>query len=174
MSGLNLTEEFSLELRGRPSTLSRDVMAEVVRLFEEGNTLRDVAAYIGVPARTISNWLTNGKRAKYGLHREFYIECRRARAKARIRNLALIRAEAEGIPPEIDPKTGKPRKRNWYAAAWYLERVDPKHYGRRNPDTQVNIVNQQQSLKLDLSRLTLEEMVSLRNLLDKASVSLPG
>lgn len=72
---------------------------------------------------------------------EFYETLKKGRAKAMIRCLTLIQTAAQ---------------QNWQAAAWYLERVDPEHFARKD---RLDVLMKAgiQSIRVDLE-MTPEEL----------------
>jgi hypothetical protein len=115
---------------GRPTSLTADVEERIISAVKGGSYLDDAAAYAGISERTLFRWVQKGKEAlnlqemgidvtdeeqRYG---QFCQSLQRARSEASIRNLTLIqRAAQEGT---------------WQAAAWYLERTNPKKWGRKD------------------------------------------
>ncbi len=105
--------------RGRPSTLTPDVQKALVRIVRAGNYLETACAHTGVDYGTCLNWLTRGKAETSGAHREFREAIEKARAYAEQVSLRQIRVAA---------------RKEWTAAAWYLERTKPERWGRANRD----------------------------------------
>lgn len=115
---------------GRPTLLTDELEQRIVNVVKSGAYLDDAAAYAGIARSTLFQWLATGKQAdtKHANGHEltdheqrcraFMDAVETARAEAGLRNLALIQTAAqEGA---------------WQAAAWYLERTNPKKWGRHD------------------------------------------
>lgn len=114
--------------RGRISLLTTETHERIVQNVRAGSYLDDAAAHVGISERTLHNWLQRGRDAENELelggdipddelpYLHFFQSIKEARAEATIRNLALIQQAA--------------RAGSWQAAAWYLERTNPRKWGR--------------------------------------------
>lgn len=115
---------------GRRSIISEEIIDRIVTAVRGGNYLDDSARYAGIGERTIFEWLAKGREALEAAgddidlvppDRQLYARLTQAVEKARsdavVRNLTLIQRAAET---------------NWQAAAWYLERTNPRKWGRRD------------------------------------------
>lgn len=112
---------------GRPSTLTPEVHDRIVHAVRGGSYLDDAAGYAGVPERTLYHWLRRGRDAEAKADRgdtltddeqtllAFQRDVTRARADATIRNVSLVQVAAQDT---------------WQAAAWWLERTNPRKWGR--------------------------------------------
>jgi hypothetical protein len=116
--------------RGQPTLLTPETKDRIVSVVKSGAYLDDAAAYVGVGRSTVFLWLTEGRKAtdkrangqELTEHEQrcadFLDAVETARAEAGLRNLALIQTAAqEGA---------------WQAAAWYLERTNPRKWGRHD------------------------------------------
>lgn len=113
---------------GRPTSLTPEVEDRIVTAIRGGSYIDDAASFAGVSDRTVYNWLARGKDALYQqesgqdipdsehLYLQFLQSVQRARSEAVLRNLALIQTAAQNG--------------SWQAAAWYLERTNPRKWGR--------------------------------------------
>lgn len=119
---------------GRPLILSRDIIAEIPKLIKRFCYLSDVADYLGCAKWTLVRWHKLGRELRDKIERAaqtddspaielnereqlylaFCAALRKARAELRADRLLQVRAGDKG----------------WQSAAWELERVHPKMYGR--------------------------------------------
>jgi hypothetical protein len=113
---------------GRRTLLNEEMIDRLVGAVRSGNYLDDSARYVGIGERTLFEWLAKGRQAledadgdleavdedKY-LFAQLSQSLESARSHAVVRNVALIQKAAE---------------QSWQAAAWYLERTNPKKWGR--------------------------------------------
>lgn len=120
-----------------PPALTEGIRDAVMLDLAAGGFLDEVAGRAGFTRRTLQRWRKRGEevlaRIESGEDEEgaltsddaLYLSF--ARGVARARSSAIVRAEAQ----IHDAMT-----RHWQAAAWYLERTNPKRYGRlyRRPE----------------------------------------
>lgn len=115
---------------GRRTLLTDEVQERIVTAVRGGNYLDDAARYGGVTDRTVLNWMQKGREAlaevdgeddlvapEMEIYVRFFRAIEKARSDAVVRNLTLVQRAAED---------------NWQAAAWYLERTNPRKWGRRD------------------------------------------
>ena len=95
---------------GRPRVLNDVKCREICALVSAGYHLTGAAQYVGCSARTI--------RREMKRNHDFAERIRKSTLVAELDPLNAIRQSA---------------RTNWRAAAWYLERVHPLRYARRNP-----------------------------------------
>ena len=88
----------------------------IVDLVRAGNYLEVAATAAGIHRSTLHRWLRHGKSQQRGRFRRFLTAMEKAQAEAESRDVALI-ARAAG--------------EDWRAAAWRLERKQPRRYGPR-------------------------------------------
>lgn len=113
---------------GRRTLLSEEMIDRITTAVASGNYLDDSARYVGIGERTLFNWLARGREAldqaegdmhaveeSETLFAQLWQAVEKARSHAVVRNVALIQKAAED---------------SWQAAAWYLERTNPKKWGR--------------------------------------------
>ena len=108
--------------RGRPTKLTPELQEKICNILNGGNHIITACDYIGISEKTFYHWLQRGERNapsdQAGGYSEFYQAVKKARARAEVISVARIRqAGDEG---------------NWQAHAWFLERSNPKRWGRRN------------------------------------------
>jgi hypothetical protein len=83
-----------------------------------GNTNEDACILAGIGESTFYRWMREAESAPEGHPLwEFRQSVKRAMAEARHRNIMIIQKAAVT---------------HWQAAAWFLERSDPKHWGRKD------------------------------------------
>ena len=114
--------------RGRPTVLTADVQDRIVTAIRAGSYLDDAAAYAGISRAVVFRWLAQGKDAQQRHEAgetltdfetiliDFVDAVENARAQAVIRNVGIIQSAAQDG--------------QWQAAAWYLERTNPRKWGR--------------------------------------------
>jgi len=113
---------------GRPTVLTDDVQDRIIAAVRAGSYLDDAAAYAGIARQTLWRWLSDGRTAqdkhdnnekltdREQLLLEFCNAVEKARADAVIRNVGIIQQAAQDG--------------SWQASAWYLERTNPRKWGR--------------------------------------------
>ena len=100
---------------GRPK-LDPATMQRIVDLIRAGNYLEVAATAAGIHRSTLHRWLKYGRARQKGRFKKFVLAVEKAQAEAESRDVALIaRAATE----------------DWRAAAWRLERKQPRRYGPR-------------------------------------------
>ena len=113
---------------GRTPLLNAETHERIVSAVRAGSYLDDAASLAGIGRSTLYLWLAEGKKAEQKhdngqklsdrdtTYLEFMDAVESARAEAQLRNVAIIqRAANEGT---------------WQAAAWFLERTNPRKWGR--------------------------------------------
>lgn len=113
---------------GRRTLLTPEVQEAIVTAVGVGAYLDDAASTAGIGPSTLHLWMATGRQARErsdagealtdreALCLEFMEAVEKARADASLRNIHIIqRAAQEGT---------------WQAAAWYLERTNPRKWGR--------------------------------------------
>ena len=91
--------------RGRPLSLSQELMAELERLIGSGLPQEVACRIAGVPYSTFRLWMSEAVQGRSGLYGEFLASITRARGKAEALAVARIRAAAAD---------------DWRAASWWL------------------------------------------------------
>lgn len=115
---------------GRHTLLNPQVQETIVNAVRIGSYLDDAALLAGVSRGTLFRWLAEGREAndkadsgeelteRENLVRDFCDAVEKARADAMLRNIGVIQTAAQNG--------------TWQAAAWYLERTNPKKWGRHD------------------------------------------
>lgn len=84
--------------KGRPSSLSKTTVRRFTRAIMSLNTIEDAANIAGIDRTTVNRWLLEGKRAKSGDLRDFYVTVEEAKAKAKDRLVGKVSAAAQTDP----------------------------------------------------------------------------
>jgi len=116
---------------GRPK-LDHDITQRIVDLIRAGNYLEVAATAAGIHRTTLHRWMRHGRDQVRGRYRKFLTAVEKAQAESESRDVALV---------------AKAASTDWRAAAWRLERKQPRRYGAR---VQVSV---QQELEAVLDRL---------------------
>jgi hypothetical protein len=102
--------------RGRKPKLTPETLERLKESIVAGNTMETSCDFAGINKSTFYNWLTQAEEPNA---RKELLELKdtitRAKAEAIVRNVTHINSAA---------------KKSWQAAAWWLERTQPKDYGR--------------------------------------------
>lgn len=101
---------------GRPSKLTDELHADLVKWIQAGNYIETAAILCGINKASVYNWLKRGRTARSGKYKLFFDAVRQAQAKSEARLVNIVEMAA---------------KRDWKAAAWRLERKFPNRYGRQ-------------------------------------------
>jgi hypothetical protein len=151
---------------GRPTKFAPDVAGKIAQLVEVGNVASVAAQAVGVGPATFYRWMERGKRQRRGVFREFRESIQRARAQAKGRMVTIVSLAAE---------------KDWRAAAHFLERRDPRHWGRRDNltlDAQLRhggkIQHEHEQVKPNLSVLTDAELAFYEWLILKLEAGTTG
>lgn len=119
--------------RGRPTKLDADAAEVIVRILEIPQSIATACEAAGIDEKTYHNWAKRGKAAAKAAEKgedvpeadapflHFFRRTKKARATGKVELLDVIRAVARD---RQEPK-------RWQAAAWLLERMYPKEFGRR-------------------------------------------
>ena len=87
----------------------------ILKAREFGLNQKECAEVAGINKTTLYKWLNKGKKAKRGKSRDFYNDFQMAKNRNKLFHLKKIH-EAETLT----------------ASAWYLERVYPEEFGRKD------------------------------------------
>jgi hypothetical protein len=93
--------------------LNKDLQDKICKDIEQGTPMKYASISNGICKSTFYNWYNKGKEAKSGKYHNFYAEIEKAKSKA-------ITLKCEFIHKES--------KENWHACAWWLERVAPEEF----------------------------------------------
>jgi hypothetical protein len=100
----------------KPLLMNEAKIGLLADAFAAGNSIRNACGMAGVGVSTYHRWMAEFERAGEGsLIREFRDRIKKAQAEAEHRNVLLIQKAATT---------------RWQAAAWWLERHRPEHWGR--------------------------------------------
>lgn len=87
----------------------------ILKAREFGLNQKECVEIAGINEATLYKWLEKGKKAKRGKYRDFYNDFQMTKNRNKLFHLKKIH-EAE----------------TWTASAWYLERVYPDEFGRKD------------------------------------------
>ena len=112
--------------------LTDQLCDDICNDIKAGVPIRHAAIAHGITEPTFYNWYNKGAEAKKGKFRQFYDKVQEAKSVA-----ITLRAR----------RIYKAGESNWQADAWWLERVDPDNFGRKdnlnlNADVSANIKQQ--------------------------------
>ena len=97
--------------------LTNKLCDEICNDIKAGVPIKHAAISHGITEVTFYNWYNKGKKAKKGKFRDFYDDVEEAKSIA-----ITLRAR----------RIYKAGESNWQADAWWLERVDPENFGRKD------------------------------------------
>lgn len=97
--------------------LNDKLQAGICNDIKAGVPIKHAAIAHGITATTFYDWYNKGKNAKSGKFKEFYNAIEEAKSIAiTLRARRIYKAGGD----------------NWQADAWWLERVDPENFGRKD------------------------------------------
>jgi len=114
---------------GRKSKLNDEITDKVCKAVAAGNFLQTAAEYAGVSVSTIHAWMARGEEAQDRKEAgkrvpkserkflNFYLQVRKSRTEVEARNVVTVSRQATS---------------DWRAAAWFLERSFPQHWGKKS------------------------------------------
>ncbi len=130
--------------RGRPSILTEQLQAEIVKRISVGNYAVVAAIAAGVQRSTFYAWIARGRKQKRGRYRSFLLAVRRAESEAEVQAVAIIRQAMKGgqVLERVqrtkrdgsDEKHEKFSKAEWLAAKWFAERRHAGRWGRKETE----------------------------------------
>ena len=97
--------------------LTDQLCDEICNDIKAGVPIAHASVAHGIDRSTFYNWYNQGKEAKTGNKRKFYLKVEEAKSVA-----MTLRAR----------RIYKAGETNWQADAWWLERVDPDNFGRKD------------------------------------------
>ena len=103
--------------RGAKLKLNKNLEKQICNDIKAGVPITHAAVMNGIDASTFYAWYNKGKTAKSGKFRDFYLNVEEAKSVAI--GLRVRRIYKAG---EVD----------WKSDAWWLERVDPENFGRKD------------------------------------------
>ena len=97
--------------------LTDQLCDEICNDIKAGVPIKHASISHGISESTFYNWFDKGREAKSGKFRKFYDKIQEAKSVA-----ITLRAR----------RIYKAGETNWQADAWWLERVDPTNFGRKD------------------------------------------
>ena len=97
--------------------LTDQLCDEICNDIKAGVPIKHASISHGISESTFYNWFDKGKEAKSGKFKKFYDKIQEAKSVA-----ITLRAR----------RIYKAGESNWQADAWWLERVDPDNFGRKD------------------------------------------
>lgn len=107
---------------------------EICNDIKAGVPIKHASIAHGISESTFYNWFDKGKEAKSGKFRKFYDKIQEAKSVA-----ITLRAR----------RIYKAGETSWQSDAWWLERVDPENFGRK--DTHKVDMKTDQKVKQDIT-----------------------
>lgn len=103
--------------RGRKPKLTKQLIENLAVAIQNGNYVETACDYVGISTTTLYRWLQESEQnGAKPLLRELSDTVRSSRAQAEMRNVLRIQKAAED---------------SWQAAAWWLERSQPKKWSKQ-------------------------------------------
>lgn len=97
--------------------LNNKLTKKICEDIKAGSPMKHAAIAHGISEATFYNWYNDGKNAKKGKKHDFYLAVEEAKSIAiTLRTRRIYNAG----------------KTSWQADAWWLERVDPENFGRKD------------------------------------------
>ena len=118
---------------------------EICNDIKAGVPIKHAAISHGITEVTFYNWYNQGKTAKSGAKKQFYDKVEEAKSVA-----ITLRAR----------RIYKAGETNWQADAWWLERVDPENFGRKDYHKHEADINNK-------SQVTLSGEITTKQVLDE-------
>jgi len=113
----NTNRVTNIRVGARDKRADPDVISAITKALKAGCTKKDACSLASISEQTFYRWLREGENASEGSEAwQFCESIKKAIAEARARNVTIIQKHAV---------------KNWTAAAWWLERSDPDHWGKR-------------------------------------------
>ena len=139
---------------GRPEKLTPDIQKKLADALKAGSYIEVACQWVGITRRTFYYWMEQGQRDEAGPHYEFFHTIQKALSEAEVGTVANIRAAGA---------------KNWQALAWIAERRWRERWAR-NVDLNCGPDGGpiQHEHKVDLKKLSYEELVQLKGLFAKA------
>lgn len=139
--------------RGRPTKLSPELEVEIIQYLKIGCYPEMAAAAVGLAKATFYDWLKRGAREKRSRYARFSDSVKRAIAEGAARDLAII---------------AKASEKQWQASAWKLERRFPEMFGQKMFNTNVELPEREDTPRMDISKLDVNEIELLERLVKKS------
>lgn len=97
---------------------NEELTKKICQKIATGVPINHSCASVGISRSQFYEWYRRGKQAKRGKYHDFYEKVEKAKADAISLRVARINKAGENG--------------NWQADAWYLERIDPEHFGKKD------------------------------------------
>jgi len=108
---------------GRPSLISPEIIEALCKYVANGNVEEHSCYLVGIDESTLTKWKQKGredlKNGVESIYSQLIMELKRARALAQVDMVEIARSSAKV-------------KKDGYLAITFLERTDPKNWGRRD------------------------------------------
>jgi len=163
-----------------------DIRERLLEALTVGSYREEAAAYAGIDHATFYRWIDRGdahqaRQETYEQAHKAWLEGGKKKGKApkapdpeeacyAILAREIKAAEAQARMAAITcvrSAISQPGGKGWIAAMTYLERKDPKNWGRKDRNTNINL--NLDASKLDLSTLSDPEVAQFLTLLNKLS-----
>ena len=128
----------------RKVKLNPQIQDAICNEIKRGTPITSACLIAGISKDTYYRWYRKGEKAKTGRFKEFYNKIEEAKAYA-------IALRVENIR-----KAG--RNGSWQADAWWLERMDPENFSRKD-NVNVKSENINHNLNINLGKLFDDELV---------------
>lgn len=149
-------KEVAAKRGGAPTLCTPEIIKEIVDALRMGVYFDAACAAAGVTKDTGWNWMKRGRKGEQPFAEFFSLVGKANGEMQKFYNTSIFAHS----------------KKNWQAAAWYLERRFPKRYGRKDQlelsgelDSNVEVSDS----SVDLTKLTREEIKIFRALKAKAA-----
>jgi len=96
--------------------LTPERQGAIVKLIREGNYIYRACQAVGISQQTYEQWVKRGEQGDGEIYIAFLEAIKKAESEFIAENVAIIQTAA---------------KKNWFAAAWLLERKYPAEFGKR-------------------------------------------
>lgn len=93
--------------------LNKELQDKICKDIEHGTPMKYASISNGICKSTFYNWYNKGEHAKSGKYHNFYVAIEEAKSKAIALKCEFIHKQAQ---------------ENWHACAWWLERVAPEEF----------------------------------------------
>lgn len=128
----------------RKGKLNPQIQEAICNEIKRGTPITSACLIAGISKDTYYRWYHKGEKAKTGKFKEFYNKIEEAKAYA-------IALRVENIR-----KAG--RNGSWQADAWWLERMDPENFSRKD-HVNVKSENINHNLNINLGKLFDDKLV---------------
>ena len=127
---------------GRKKKLTPEMQKNICNFIAHGIPLGHAANVAGISSTTFYDWYRKGENAKSGRYYDFYVAVEKAKSQAVALRLDNIRKAGEDG--------------NWQADAWWLERIDPDNFAKKNF---INMESENTNLNFNFSDLFDDDLI---------------